>query len=376
LKEGWQRRKLGEVATLQRGFDLPVQKRVSGAYPLLSSSGISDTHHKSAVSGPGVVTGRSGSIGNVFYIEEDFWPLNTVLYVKDFHGNDPRFVFHLLKQFDLNRFATGAGVPTLNRNFVHDEVVSVPALSEQQRIVRILEEAFNHIAGVKANGEKNLQNSRALFETHLQSMFAMRGEGWVEKRLGDIAGTQYGLSEPMNEEGKGFRIFRMGELQGGRLIDTGRMKFANIDRTEFEKYKLRRGDVLFNRTNSFELVGKTGIFELTGEYCFASYLVRVILQPQVILSEFLNYFMNSEGFQRSVKQKASRSINQANINATILANECVRFPESLDVQRSMVGQLNSIRRETEHLESVYEKKLAALEVLKTSLLHQAFSGSL
>ncbi|MFO1371435.1 MAG: restriction endonuclease subunit S [Candidatus Competibacteraceae bacterium] len=126
MKAGWQRKKLVEVATLQRGSDLPVQDRVSGDVPLVTSSGITDTHNEIRVRGPGVVTGRSGSIGNVFFIDDDFWPLNTVLYVKDFHGNDPRFVFHLLKNFDLKRFATGAGVPTLNRNFAHDEIVYVP----------------------------------------------------------------------------------------------------------------------------------------------------------------------------------------------------------------------------------------------------------
>ncbi|MDA8430301.1 MAG: restriction endonuclease subunit S [Geobacteraceae bacterium] len=86
MKAGWERKKLGDVATLQRGFDLPTQDRVAGDFPIVSSSGVIDTHHKSAVRGTGVVTGRSGSIGNVFFIEEDYWPLNTVLYVKDFHG--------------------------------------------------------------------------------------------------------------------------------------------------------------------------------------------------------------------------------------------------------------------------------------------------
>ena len=204
----------------------------------------------------------------------------------------------------------------------------MPPLPEQQRIVGILDEAFDGIATAKANAEKNLQNARALFESHLQSVFTQRGAGWVEKRLGEIAKTQYGLSEPMNEEGEGFKIFRMGELQDGRLIDTGRMKFVDIDRAEFEKYKLRAGDVLFNRTNSFELVGKTGIFALSGDYCFASYLVRVLPNPKTMLSEFLNYLMNSGEFQRSVKQKASKSINQANINATILSN-CT-FPENTE----------------------------------------------
>ena len=140
----------------------------------------------------------------------------------------------------------------------------------------------------------------------------------------------------MNEDGDGFKIFRMGEVQGGRLIDTGRMKRADISTAEFQKYALRRGDVLFNRTNSIELVGKTGIFDLAGEYCFASYLIRVETDRERLLPEFLNYFMNSASFQASVRSKASRSVNQANINASILANETIRMPVSLAEQRRIV----------------------------------------
>lgn len=190
MKQGWQTKKLVEVATLQRGFDLPTQSRVNGDIPLVTSSGINDTHNRSAVRGPGVATGRSGSIGNVFYIENDFWPLNTVLYVKDFHGNDPKFVFHLLKEFDLKRFASGSGVPTLNRNFVHDELVRVPPLPDQQRIAGILDEAFERIETAKATAEKNLQNARAIFESQLQSIFTQRGKGWVETTLESVLAVQ------------------------------------------------------------------------------------------------------------------------------------------------------------------------------------------
>jgi type I restriction enzyme S subunit len=280
-------------------------------------------------------------------------------------------------QDSLREQSGGAAIQNVASVGILKEIgIPLPPLSEQRRIVGTLDEAFESIAAAKASAEKNLQNARALFESHLQSVFTQRGEGWVEKRLGDVARTQYGLSEAMNEGGKGYKIFRMGELQCGRLIDTGRMKYADIDRAEFEKYRLRIGDILFNRTNSFDLVGKTGIFDLPGEYCFASYLVRVLLNARVMLPELLNYFMNSGGFQESVKKKASKSINQANINATILSNENVRFPDSFGQQRSIVECLNSLRTETQRLESIYQRKLAALEELKKSLLHQAFNGEL
>ena len=196
---------------------------------------------------------------------------------------------------------------------------------------------------------------------------------WVTKRLGDVAKTQYGLSECMNEEGKGFRIFRMGEVQAGLLIDTGQMKYADISRQEFEQYKLRRGDVLFNRTNSFELVGKTGIFALDGDYCFASYLVRLNLDRKKVLPGFLNYFMNSDGFQKSVKEKASRSINQANINATILSNELIRFPESLPEQRRIVGILDEAFEGITTAKANAEKNLQNARALFESHLQSVFT---
>ncbi len=100
--DGWDEKRFIDVCTLQRGFDLPKRLRKSGEFPLASSSGIIDSHCEYKVKGPGVVTGRSGSIGNVFHISEDYWPLNTVLYVKDFHGNNTKFIYHFLKPKFLN----------------------------------------------------------------------------------------------------------------------------------------------------------------------------------------------------------------------------------------------------------------------------------
>ena len=198
-------------------------------------------------------------------------------------------------------------------------------------------------------------------------------KGWVTKRLGDVGKTQYGLSESMNEVGKGFKIFRMGEVQDGQLLDTGRMKYADISRAEFELYKLQAGDVLFNRTNSFELVGKTGIFALEGDYCFASYLVRLLPDRKKVVPEFLNYFMNSEAFQKSVKGKASQSTNQANINATILSNELISFPESLAEQQRVVGLLDEAFEGLATAKANAEKNLQNARALFESHLQSVFT---
>ncbi|MFN7938459.1 MAG: restriction endonuclease subunit S [Bryobacteraceae bacterium] len=138
MSNEWPRLPLGDVITLQRGFDLPTQDRKPGNVPIVSSSGVSGYHSAIGVAGPGVVTGRYGTIGQVFFIEEDYWPLNTTLWVKDFQGNDPRFVSHLLRTIDFRSCSDKSSVPGVNRNDLHRIPVSVPALREQKEIAKFL----------------------------------------------------------------------------------------------------------------------------------------------------------------------------------------------------------------------------------------------
>ena len=134
----WAEMPLGDVITLQRGFDLPSQNRKPGKVPIVSSSGISDYHSEVGVKGPGVVTGRYGTIGQVFLIKEDYWPLNTTLWVKDFHGNDPHFASYLLRTVDFQSCSDKSSVPGVNRNDLHRIPVLLPPLAEQKAIAAVL----------------------------------------------------------------------------------------------------------------------------------------------------------------------------------------------------------------------------------------------
>jgi type I restriction enzyme S subunit len=137
----WSLVALKDIATLKRGYDLPTNSRIKGGIPIYAANGRNGTHNEGKLAGPGVITGRSGTIGKVHFTESAYWPLNTALYVTNFHGNDPKWVFYMLKAFKLDRFVQGAGVPTLNRNLVHDELIPLPPLDEQKRIAAILDKA-------------------------------------------------------------------------------------------------------------------------------------------------------------------------------------------------------------------------------------------
>ena len=130
----WEQRKVKDIAPLQRGFDLPIGQMEEGVYPVVMSNGIGGYHAQYKVKGPGIVTGRSGTIGKLHYIEDDYWPHNTTLWVTDFYGNNQKFIYYMYQCLDLLRFSTGSGVPTLNRNDVHDKVVCIPSVDEQKKI--------------------------------------------------------------------------------------------------------------------------------------------------------------------------------------------------------------------------------------------------
>jgi len=170
--DDWEEKRFDEICLLQRGFDLPTHSRKVGKYPLVSSNGITDRIDFCKVKAPGVVTGRSGTIGNVHFIEEDYWPLNTALYIKEFFGNNERYIYYFLKQFDLSKYSSGAGVPTLNRNNVHSERVYFPnSKKEQKVIVKKLDALSDETKKLEAIYEQKKQDLEELKKSMLQKAF-------------------------------------------------------------------------------------------------------------------------------------------------------------------------------------------------------------
>ena len=161
----WQETTLGEVIELKRGYDLPKRERFPGAVPLVSSSGVTDYHAASKVAGPGVVTGRYGTLGEVFFVRDDFWPLNTTLYVRDFKSNDPRFISYFLKCIDFQPFSDKAAVPGLNRNHLHQAPIWFPDdVNEQRAIANILGTLDDKIELNRRMNETLEAMARALFK--------------------------------------------------------------------------------------------------------------------------------------------------------------------------------------------------------------------
>jgi type I restriction enzyme, S subunit len=174
MASDWTACELGDFLTLQRGFDLPTQDRQAGNIPIISSSGISGTHREAKVRGPGVVTGRYGTVGEVFFIEQDYWPLNTTLWVKDFKGNDPRFAYYLLQTIDFHSCSDKSSVPGVNRNDLHRIPLSVPLPDEQKAIARILGTLDDKIELNRRMNETLEAMAEALFKSWLPNFPMVR----------------------------------------------------------------------------------------------------------------------------------------------------------------------------------------------------------
>lgn len=297
----WPLRTIGDLVTLQRGIDLPDHSRTHGNVPIMGSFGITGRHDKAACRGPGVTVGRSGaSAGTVCYIEEDYWPLNTCLYVRDFKNNDPRFAYYFLKTIDLAGMNSGSAQPSLNRNFVHPMPVRFPEPAEQRQIAAVLS-ALDDKIELNRRMKKTLEASaRALFRDWFVDFGPTRAKAegrpaylapdlWslFPDRLGDDGvpeGWEWGtLAElaDLNSESWGTR----NGPATVRYVDLSNTKWGYIEATEVYDWAdapsrarrvLRPGDTIVGTVRpgngSFAYIADDG---LTGSTGFA------VLRPKI-----------------------------------------------------------------------------------------------
>lgn len=228
-EDDWRKCRLVEVVSLRRGHDLTWRNRHRGTVPVMGSAGINGYHDEALAPGPGVVVGRSGnSFGRAHYIECAYWPHNTALYVTDFHGNHPRFIYYLLSSIDFSRHNSGGAQPSLNRNFIAPLEVWVPALPEQERIATVLDDVAGHIDRLNTAIAKKQAIKQGMMQQLLTGKTRLPGftEPWDRKRLGDllayeqpgrflVSSIDYGkVGTPVLTAGKTFVLGRTVEKHG------------------------------------------------------------------------------------------------------------------------------------------------------------------
>ena len=242
---------LGDFVYFQRGHDLPKTQMEVGEVPVAGSNGVIGYHDVATTKGPGITIGRSGNIGTPKFYKEDFWAHNTVLYVKDFKGNNPLFAYYFLRVIDFSGFNTGSAVPTLNRNHIHELEIKIPPLPEQKAIASVLSSLDDKI-DLLHRQNKTLE---AMAETLFRQWFIEEAkEDWEEVTLADVCAriTDGSHSSPASVE-IGYSMASVKDMYDWGINETTCRKISPEDYEALVKAdcKAIKGDILIAKDGSY-----------------------------------------------------------------------------------------------------------------------------
>ena len=361
---------LKDIAPLKRGYDLPVSRREEGNIPIYAANGKNGTHSEAKIVGPGVITGRSGTIGKVHYSEGDYWPLNTSLYVTNFRGNDPRWVFYMLKAFRLERFSEGAGVPTLNRNLIHDELIPLPPLAEQKRIAAILDKAD----AIRRKRQQAIQLADDFLRAVFLDMFGdpvTNPKGWQVVMLSDVVFFQEGPGvRNWQFKDSGIKLLNVKNIVNGNLVLGNSDKYLSKDEV-FTKYPhfLAEPDDLVMASSGATWGKSAWVDDSHLPLCMNTSTIRFHpLDTSILDRHYMHGFLKSSSFRQQIEKMITGSA-QPNFGPTHLKQVKIMLPPSKEQSRY-----------SNILTSLYEtmSKMSA-EVsgdLFASLSQKAFRGEL
>ena len=369
FKSDWANCRLIDVAELQRGFDLPSANRVEGIVPIVSSGGITGFHCEPKVQPPGIVMGRYGSIGEVFYVEQPFWPLNTALWVKDFKENLPKFAYYLLSTIDYSRYSDKTGVPGVNRNDLHIIKVGKPDGSEQKKIAAFLTAVDTKIEQLTQKEALLKQYKKGVIQKIFSQEIRFKADDgsefpeWEEKRLSEV------LHEHKSRSTGSEEIFSVSVHKGlvNQVEHLGR-SFAASDTSNYNLVK--PNDIVYTKS-------PTGYFPYgiikqsrVDKDVLVSPLYGVFTPESVGLGYMLHvYFesvINTHNYLHSIIQKGAK--NTINITNTTFTSKSLKLPASRDEQNKIGQFLSTIDTKIDQI----THQLEAAKTFKKGLLQQMF----
>ena len=401
MKKGWQTKKLADLVEVQNGYAFSSKDYSESGHFLMRIGNVQNGYISTAdpkfiklpadgslqrfvLSEDDILVSLTGNVGRVGVIQESHLPaaLNQrvarISIRKDSPATRELLLLFLCSDW-FREELIGAGHGAAQQNVSTKDLVEielpVPPLAEQQRIVGLLDEAFAGLATAKANAEKNLHNARALFESHLQSVFTQRGPGWVDTALGGVCGFVRG---PFGGSLKksifvadGYAVYEQQHAIYDQFDDV-RYFIDEAKFKEMKRFELLSDDLIMSCSGT---MGRVAIVPKDIKRGIINQALLKLTPSSKILNTFLKSWMESEAFQDALKEYSGGAAIQNVASVKILKEIKVPLP-SMSVQKRVVEELDDLREETQRLASIYSRKHAALEALKKSLLHQAFSGEL
>ena len=385
MKQGWEKKKLSEVCRFINGRAYSQNELLKeGKYPVLRVGNFY-TNRDWYYSDLELPDDKYCDKGDLLYawsasFGPRIWDGEKVIYHYHIWKVEPieklirkDFLFQLL-EWDTEALKTAHGTGTtmmhVGKGSIEKRLIPLPPLPEQQRIVAILDAAFAAIAKAKANAQQNLQNAKELFESYLQGVFEKKGDGWVEKSLGEIADVEYGYTDKSIEEGD-YRYVRITDIdKNGELIleDKKYIKYSK----EAEGFLIQNNDLLMARTGA--TFAKVLLFNGDEPSVFASYLIRIKFKEKIENALYWHFTKTKNYWEQANSLQSGAA--QPHFNGAAVKQVVFTYPKSVKEQKVLIEKFEKLSIETKKLEDIYLKKLDDLEELKKSVLQKAFSGEL
>lgn len=396
IPEHWVIKKLKWSLQLSRGFDLPSHEFVRGNYPVYGSNGIIGYHEEYKAKGPGITIGRSGSVGAVNYVESDFWPHNTCLYVERNFDNDWRYVFYYLQCMNLKSLSSGTAVGTLNRNYIHDEFVGFPSEDEQFSIAEYLNYRTTQIDELIAKKQqlidllneektaiinhavtKGLNPSAPMKHTGIPWLGKVPGH-WEVKRLKFVSTLQTGLTlgKKYSDQKLVSRPYlRVANVQDGYL-DLDVITEIALPPADVRRYELEPGDVVMTEGGDFDKLGRGYVWENQIPGCLHQNHIFAVRPKQTELNpHFLSVMLTSSHGKNYFTSTSQQTTNLATTNRTKVLSFPVPLPP-LDEQEAIVGRLSNSLGQLEALVAKVGSIIEQLREYRTTLISAAVTGKI
>lgn len=368
--------------SLNRGFDLPDDKIIEGKYPVIASTSIKAYHNQFKVKAPIVVTGRSGSLGKVQYVDEDGWPLNTALYAKDFHGNNPKYVYYFLQTMHLEQYNAGAGVPTLNQNHLHSLKILIHELPTQQKIASILSVYDNLIQNYKKQIEA-LQTAASELYKEWFVRFRFPGwqnakfengipEGWKVERLGNLAEIKSGKRLPQGYDFSDYPTrhpyIRARDIKQGNIDSNDFAYISDEVYQKLKRYIVDENDILLTIVANIGDVGYVNK-SLQG-FNLTENAVRLTNYSERIEPRYLCYYL-SQPATKIYMEGLAVGAAQAKLGIYKIETIKVLLP-NINIQKDFSRRITLIHTKIDNL----NKQITNLTQQRDLLLPRLMSGKL
>jgi type I restriction enzyme, S subunit len=367
---GWLSGALERFIPLQRGFDLPVGDVVPGTIPVVYSNGIGRHHNAAMVDGPGVITGRSGTIGKVHFVEGPYWPHNTALWVTDFRYCDPRFAYHFLEALGLERFSSGSGVPTLNRNDVHSFTVSVPQSREEQRAIALsLDDADTLISSLECMLTKMQAIKQGIAQRLLTGGTRLRGfsGAWIDATAGAIGTFKGGNGFPLRMQGHAtgqfpfFKVSDMNRSGNERFMRSANNYISESVRKQLGATAFPPHAIVFAKVGAAVFLERKRILDTAS--CIDNNMAAMVVDPTKASYRFVHYALDMFRLSSLAATTALPSLN-----GTQLRSVPLRLPVDLDEQEAIADVLSDADGEVDLRRQRLEKAKATKEGMAQQLL--------